>query len=259
MIGDNILRFRKEKGWSQEDLAEKMEVSRQTISKWESGRIVPGTERLKELAQVLGVSFYALVDEPAAPQNDGGAPRESTPVGETAAPRKHIVKRIVIIALAMVVIVAAIFIVRSVMQPNYRQAGPLKKFIAEQISTAVPYSTVELSGLVPDAVRSQLRSEGIETEISDAALQEAIDLYLGEFFEAYAEYGLSYDAIDRRLLLDGAAVESFYDNNLFGTYQTLTWYGEGSITVYVERDARGSLLDMTAFDREGEIVGNWPG
>ena len=41
-IADKIVQLRKEKGWSQEYLAEKLGVSRQSISKWESGAAMPG-------------------------------------------------------------------------------------------------------------------------------------------------------------------------------------------------------------------------
>ncbi len=53
--------LRKAKGLSQADLAEALKVSRQTISKWETGVTVPTTENLTYLSRVLGVSMDELV------------------------------------------------------------------------------------------------------------------------------------------------------------------------------------------------------
>ena len=59
-IGENILTFRREKGMSQEALAEKIGVSRQTIAKWESGESVPDLALSAELASVFEISIDRL-------------------------------------------------------------------------------------------------------------------------------------------------------------------------------------------------------
>lgn len=46
MINDNIRRYRKEKGLSQEEMAVRLHVVRQTVSKWENGKSVPDAEVL---------------------------------------------------------------------------------------------------------------------------------------------------------------------------------------------------------------------
>lgn len=46
MLAENLQLLRKENGWSQEELAEKCQVSRQAIAKWESGESVPVLEKL---------------------------------------------------------------------------------------------------------------------------------------------------------------------------------------------------------------------
>lgn len=58
-IAEIIRQAREGLGLTQEDLAEKLEVSRQAVSKWELGASVPSTENLKLLEEVLGVSFPA--------------------------------------------------------------------------------------------------------------------------------------------------------------------------------------------------------
>lgn len=61
-LGQNILEFRKKNGLSQEQLGEKVNVTRQTISNWELGETTPNPEQLKLLSKTLGVSIDELVD-----------------------------------------------------------------------------------------------------------------------------------------------------------------------------------------------------
>lgn len=64
ILADKIINLRKKCAWSQEELAEKMNVSRQSISKWESGQSVPDLDRILKLCQLFGVSTdYLLKDE----------------------------------------------------------------------------------------------------------------------------------------------------------------------------------------------------
>ena len=55
-----ILELRTQKGMSQDELAEKVFVSRQAVSRWENGETVPNTETLKLLSKVLDVSINTL-------------------------------------------------------------------------------------------------------------------------------------------------------------------------------------------------------
>lgn len=57
MLSDNLLTLRKMKGMSQEDVAGKIGVSRQALSKWESGETVPDMDRCIQLAELYGVSL----------------------------------------------------------------------------------------------------------------------------------------------------------------------------------------------------------
>ena len=59
-----IFRLRREKGLSQEDLAEKVFVTRQAVSRWENGETVPGTETLKLLSKLFDVSINTLLGSP---------------------------------------------------------------------------------------------------------------------------------------------------------------------------------------------------
>lgn len=50
---DRLTELRKAKGWTQSELAEKMEVSQQAVSEWESGNKTPPVKRAKQLAELL--------------------------------------------------------------------------------------------------------------------------------------------------------------------------------------------------------------
>lgn len=64
ILADKIARLRKKNGWSQEELAEKMSVSRQAVSKWESAQTVPDLEKILMLGELFGVTTdYLLKDE----------------------------------------------------------------------------------------------------------------------------------------------------------------------------------------------------
>ena len=68
-LSNNILQLRKALGLSQEQLAEQVGVSRQSISKWETGQSVPELEKLVALSRVFGVSTDELLGN-TAPENE---------------------------------------------------------------------------------------------------------------------------------------------------------------------------------------------
>ena len=63
-LAEKLFELRKEKGWSQEKLAEQINVSWQSISKWESGQVLPEIEKVIELSKIFQVTTdYLLLDE----------------------------------------------------------------------------------------------------------------------------------------------------------------------------------------------------
>ena len=62
MINENIRYYRKRKGLSQEEMAAKLHVVRQTVSKWESGLSVPDADILLDISELLDVPVYQLLD-----------------------------------------------------------------------------------------------------------------------------------------------------------------------------------------------------
>ena len=72
MFGDNLKTLRKNKGFSQEQLSLRLNVVRQTVSKWEKGLSVPDAEMLVKIAEVLGTSVNELLGEAVAAKNEEG-------------------------------------------------------------------------------------------------------------------------------------------------------------------------------------------
>ena len=74
-LGSNLQYLRKLYGnMTQEKLAERMNVSRQTISKWETGDAVPDLDKLLELSKLFSCTLDALLKEDMAPQADWYSP-----------------------------------------------------------------------------------------------------------------------------------------------------------------------------------------
>ena len=61
-LGENLFQARKKKGLSQEAVAEKLGVSRQTISKWETGETLPDIRQAKKLAVLYGLTLDELIE-----------------------------------------------------------------------------------------------------------------------------------------------------------------------------------------------------
>lgn len=65
VLGDKIIKLRRQNGWSQEELAEQLGISRQSVSKWESGTSVPDLDKIIKLSGIFGISTDYLLKEEA--------------------------------------------------------------------------------------------------------------------------------------------------------------------------------------------------
>lgn len=78
-MADRLCRYRKARGLSQEELAARIGVSRQAVSKWERAEASPDTDNLILLAQVYGVTLDALVHDDPVPTDEAVPDDEPTP------------------------------------------------------------------------------------------------------------------------------------------------------------------------------------
>ena len=89
-LSTKIARLRHARGWSQEELAERLGVSRQSVSKWESGASTPDLERVAAMCRLFGLSADALIRpdvdldeaEPAAREADARGAFPELPLTE---------------------------------------------------------------------------------------------------------------------------------------------------------------------------------
>ena len=64
ILADKIIELRKKEGWSQEELAEKLSVTRQSVSKWEGAQSIPDLDKVVQMSRLFGVTTdYLLKDE----------------------------------------------------------------------------------------------------------------------------------------------------------------------------------------------------
>ena len=83
ILADKIIDLRKKAGWSQEELADKLGVSRQSVSKWEGAQSIPDMNKILQLSELFGVSTdYLLKDNLEAPE-PLAAPEDADSEGAT--------------------------------------------------------------------------------------------------------------------------------------------------------------------------------
>lgn len=123
MLSDNIKRIRKARGLSQEELAIKLNVVRQTISKWENGLSVPDSDMLIALADELDTSVGTLlgesVMEPARDDLKSISEKLEVINLQLAKRSRFKVKAIRWILISLCVLIVFVFIALAVMQSSY--------------------------------------------------------------------------------------------------------------------------------------------
>ena len=74
ILADKIINERKKNGWSQEELADMLDVSRQSVSKWEGAQSIPDISKILKMAEVFGVSTDYLLKEDMEPEENSVIP-----------------------------------------------------------------------------------------------------------------------------------------------------------------------------------------
>ncbi|MEA4847492.1 MAG: helix-turn-helix transcriptional regulator [Clostridiaceae bacterium] len=70
MFNENLRNLRKQKGLSQEELAERLHIVRQTVSKWEKGLSIPDADFLIQIAEIFETSVSTLLGDTVEPSED---------------------------------------------------------------------------------------------------------------------------------------------------------------------------------------------
>lgn len=125
MFSENLKTLRKQKGFSQEELASRLHVVRQTISKWEKNLSVPDADTLIRLAEILEVSVSELLGSKIETENENGnvtndVAKQLSRINEQLAIKNRRSRRIwktVAIILAVIFLIS-IFIIMALSVPN---------------------------------------------------------------------------------------------------------------------------------------------
>lgn len=123
MLNENIKTIRKAKGLSQEELALKLNVVRQTVSKWEHGLSVPDSEMLVSLSEVLETPVSTLLGETVIepPADDLKAISEKLEIINLQLARSKAARRKALhwLLIALCAVIAATFVVLAVWNSSY--------------------------------------------------------------------------------------------------------------------------------------------
>lgn len=112
MFSENLKTFRKQKGFSQEELASRLHVVRQTISKWEKNLSVPDADTLIRLAEILEVSVSELLGSKIGTENvPNDVAEQLSRINEQLAIKNRRSHRISKVIAIIAIILAAIFLI----------------------------------------------------------------------------------------------------------------------------------------------------
>ena len=109
-LNEKLLSLRKAKGLTQMKLAEMTNVSRQAVSRWESGEAVPAIDNLKFLGQLYGVPLEYLLCEDAP---EPAYVETETQTDEIKQNRKNVKKALLFVAVGIIVVVLCAMLFRS--------------------------------------------------------------------------------------------------------------------------------------------------
>ena len=115
MLAENIKAIRKQRGMTQEELATRLNVVRQTVSKWEKGLSVPDADLLKRIAEILETDVSTLLGAPISTEtNTNEIAEQLSRINEQLATKARMVKRIwfaVGIVALLIIILTVIWII----------------------------------------------------------------------------------------------------------------------------------------------------
>ena len=240
-LSEKIAKLRKSHGMSQEQLASHLDVTRQTVYKWEAGINAPELEKIKIIAKMFDVSCDTLLDDERNLEEDIQAPKAAP----SAAPQKSRVNKGLLIALISVV--AAIHIVLTII---------IVVFVSQRVSEAMQSpESVECKHESP-YVASQIIKEATYTQSGTKRfLCPDCNKYYNE--EYYLSYNVSVTAIERKL---GTEIVALLRSEGYTEKVTVTLTVGGVVLAAKEIDIEDRELVTVVFSADksagqnGEIV-----
>ena len=111
-LSDKLITLRKENGWSQEDFAEKLDVSRQAISRWENGTALPDAQNILQISKLFGVTADYLLNDDLEGESDISEVKETAEEAKSLVRKKkslHWLSSCLIVLLSACAIIAVLY------------------------------------------------------------------------------------------------------------------------------------------------------
>ena len=125
-LATKLMTLRKQKGLTQTDLAERLNVSRQAISRWEVGAAVPSTDNLKVLGELYGVPVDYLLNDDTTEVTQSKRVAEENPIKKEISQKRAKYKSF-LICVAIIAIAALVLISTLVLRnKNKDQVVPME-------------------------------------------------------------------------------------------------------------------------------------
>ena len=151
-LHDKIYELRKKEGLSQEALAEKLGVSRQSVSKWETGEATPEVSKLLSLSKLFGVTTDYLLDDEAEEEKEVEMPSSSfevTSVNEAPTKKKgRSIRALVMILLICIVLCMLLPLIMAILSYSIFTMNPDVETIYAE--TAPSYENEIIPSVEPD-------------------------------------------------------------------------------------------------------------
>ena len=115
-LGENIVRLRTQKNWSQGDLADALDISRQSVSKWETDASIPELDKLLNLSELFGVTLDELVRGEDAPKAETAAPAAQavpasfTPQTSSEQEKRHTIAGTILLCIGAVLLLTCLIL-----------------------------------------------------------------------------------------------------------------------------------------------------
>jgi len=178
-FNEKLIELRKRAGLSQEELGYKLNVTRQTVSKWELGQTTPEMDKLAEMAKIFNVSVDELINEAEVTQNVNPI-IEDKPIQDKKTKRNTV--RIIIVGLLVFVIIAIVvkmFLAFTAMN-IVNQAGKQATGLFDKIFTIFNKTTDGEINNEDDVVEKiENIFGGITDKIKVSEFNNGVELYAG--------------------------------------------------------------------------------
>ena len=131
-LEEKLVSLRKQKGLTQMDLAEKLNVSRQAVSRWEVGAAVPSTDNLKILGELYGVQIDYLLNGEIGDDIGSLQKLEEYPMGQAAVGKRKKYMAVVFCVMMLLIAVTVLIWITQSWVNGENHAIPIEDMVTEQ-------------------------------------------------------------------------------------------------------------------------------